>query len=81
MITNAEYLIQKYAEAIEKINNSQGDRDYRTYWSGVKNTYHSILCDSFPEWAKPGTTGYFVFNHELTYDEALHKVSQLITTI
>ena len=74
MITNVDYLIQKYAEAVEKINNAQGDRDYRNYWNGIKDAYHSVLNDGFEGWTEPGKIGYYVFYEQMTYDEALDQV-------
>ena len=78
MITNVDYLIQKYAEAVEKINNAQGDRDYRNYWTGVKDTYYSVLNEAFPGWAEYGTTGFYVFMKQMTYDEALNQVTGIL---
>jgi len=74
MITNVDYLIQKYAEAREKINNAQGDRTYRTYWQGAMDTYHSLLTH-FDGWASEGT-GFYVFYEGMTYDEALAAIQQ-----
>ena len=78
MITNVDYLIQKYAEAVEKINNAQGDRDYRNYWVGVKDAYHNMLNDAFEDWAAPGTTGWYVFQEQMTYDAALNQVTGIL---
>ena len=47
------------------------DNDAVTYWKGVRNTYHSLLVDSFPGWAERGTTGYYVFMEGMTYDAAV----------
>ena len=66
MITNAEYLIQKLAEAQEK-QRSSSDK----YWQGVADAYHSMLVESFSGWAAHGTTGYFVWNEGMTYDAAI----------
>ncbi len=68
MITNVDYLIQKYAEAREKINEAN-DNYGITYWRGVMDTYHNLLCNSFGNWAEYGTAGYYVF-YELMH---LHK--------
>lgn len=73
MISNVDYLIQKYAEAREKVNNDKGDRNYRNYWQGVMDTYHSLLVLAFAYWAEEGTTGYYVFHKGMTYDEALNQ--------
>jgi hypothetical protein len=77
MISNADYLIQKYAEARETRNDANTETA-RYYWNGVMNTYHAILNESFPGWAERGTTGYYVFGEEMTYDEALNAVSKLV---
>ena len=69
MISNVDYLIQKYAEAREKVNNAMGDRDYRNYWQGIMDTYHSLLT-YFDGWADGGT-GFYVFYEGMNYDEAL----------
>ena len=69
MISNVDYLIQKYAEAREKVNNAMGDRDYRNYWQGAMDTYHSLLTH-FGGWADGGT-GFYVFYEGMNYDEAL----------
>jgi len=69
MISNVDYLIQKYAEAREKVNNAMGDRDYRNYWQGIMDTYHSLLTH-FDGWADGGT-GFYVFYEGMNYDEAL----------
>lgn len=74
MITNVDYLIQKYAEAREKINNAQGDKTYRTYWQGAMDTYHSLLTN-FDGWASSGT-GWYVFYEGMTYDAALAACEQ-----
>lgn len=74
MITNVDYLIQKYAEAREKINNAQGDKTYRTYWQGAMDTYHSLLTH-FDGWASSGT-GFKVFYEGMTYDAALAAVQR-----
>jgi hypothetical protein len=78
MITNADYLIQKYAAAIEKINNAQGDRDYRNYWNGIKDAYHNMLNEAFDGWAAPGSVGYYVFYEQMNYDEALDQVTGIL---
>lgn len=75
MITNAEYLIQRYAEAREKMNSSMADNGHQ-YWKGAMNTYHVILNESFPQWAQKGTTGYYVFYEEKSYDAAISLASK-----
>jgi hypothetical protein len=73
MISNAEYLIQKLAEAKEKQSSYRGDISGAKYWAGVADTYHSLL-EFFPGWANDGTTGYYVFYKEMTYDAALAAI-------
>ena len=80
MITNADYLIQRYAEARET-RNDVNTETARYYWKGVMNTYHAILNESFPGWAETGTAGYFVFTIGMTYDEALNAVNQFNSAI
>ena len=75
MISNVDYLIQKFAEAREKMRsaaNEAGDN----YWRGSMDTYHNLLCNSFPGWAETGTTGFFVFTIGMSYDEAINAVNQ-----
>ena len=74
MISNVDYLIQKYAEAREKVNNAMSDRDYRNYWQGAMDTYHSLLT-YFDDWAASGT-GFYVFYEGMSYDEALNQVTK-----
>lgn len=72
MISNVDYLIQKYAEAREKMRtaaNQAGDN----YWRGAMDTYHNLLCSAFPGWADPDSVGYFVFIEGYSYDEALNQ--------
>jgi hypothetical protein len=76
MITNVDFLIQKYAEAREKVNNAQGDRTYKTYWQGVMDTYHGLLT-YFKGWASEGT-GFYVFYEGMTYDEALNQTTGIL---
>lgn len=72
MINNAEYLIQRYAEAREK-QNERGSLDTgRMYWKGVMDTYHSLLILGFDDWALPNSTGYYVFYEGMNYEEALN---------
>ena len=75
MITNADYLIQKFAEAREKMKNAYNEAA-DNYWKGVMDTYHSLLNSSFDDWAANGTTGYFVFYEGMNYDEALNAINQ-----
>lgn len=74
MINNAEYLIQKYAEAREKIDIAQ-DESARQYWRGSMDTYHSLLILGFNDWAEKGSTGYYVFYEGMTYDSALRRAN------
>jgi hypothetical protein len=75
MITNEQYLIQKYAEAREKQNDYPFSDAGRLYWKGAMDTYHSLLTDSFSAWAEYGSAGYFVFYEGMTYDAALTAAS------
>jgi hypothetical protein len=76
MINNADYLIQKYAEAREKSMEYGNHDPGHSYWKGVMDTYHSLLILGFNDWAEHGTTGYFVFTEGMSYDEALNAVNQ-----
>lgn len=71
MITNVDYLIQRYSEAREKASYTDGTK----YWNGVMDTYHALLNEAFPGWAESGTTGYWVFYEGLSYDAALAKTT------
>jgi hypothetical protein len=75
MITNAEYLIQMYAEAREKMNDANTESG-RQYWRGAMDTYHSLLVSSFLGWAEHGTTGYYVFHEGKSYDAAITEASK-----
>ena len=74
MISNAEYLIQKFAEAREKMQDANTE-SARQYWRGSMDTYHNLLVLAFAHWAAEGTTGYYVFYEGMTYDQALNKVA------
>jgi hypothetical protein len=76
MITNVEYLIQKYAEAREKLNTYSSSESGYSYWKGSMDTYHSLLVMGFLGWAEHGTTGYYVLNEGMTYDEALNAANK-----
>ena len=73
MISNAEYLIQKYAEAREKMQDANTE-SARQYWRGSMDTYHNMLSAAFDGWAA-GTTGYFVFYEGMTYDQAINQTT------
>jgi hypothetical protein len=79
MITNEDYLIQKFSEAREKLDNFSTKDHAWNYWRGVMDTYHNLLSTAFPGWAsypneeETGSVGYYVFYCNLTYDEALNK--------
>jgi len=77
MINNAEYLIQKYAEAREKQEEYKQSDAGRLYWKGVMDTFHSLLSESFNGWADHGTTGYYVFYKGKSYDAALTELAQM----
>ena len=68
---NQDYLIQKYAEASEKVNNAGGDRYYKNYWQGIKDAYHSLLSEWFEGWANNGSVGYYVFVEGMDYNKAV----------
>lgn len=74
MISNTEYLIQKFAEAREKMQDANTE-SARQYWRGSMDTYHSLLVLAFDDWAPYGSTGYYVFYEGMTYDQALNQVS------
>ena len=76
MITNAEYLIQRYAEAREKQQEYGSMGTGQMYWKGVMDTYHSLLTLGFNDWALPNSTGYFVFYKGMNYEEALNAHSK-----
>ena len=76
MINNAEYLIQKYAEARENFNEASVTDTSSSYWRGVMDTYHSLLLLGFNDWAESGSTGYLVFHQGKTYEEAIDTVNK-----
>jgi hypothetical protein len=80
MINNADYLIQKFAEAREKLNTYSSSESGYSYWKGSMDTYHSLLVLGFNDWAEPGSTGYYVFMEGMTYDSALAEVSKQFVT-
>lgn len=77
MITNVDYLIQKYAEAREKMAIAR-EESGRNYWRGSMDTYHNLLCTAFEGWADHGSTGYYVFYEQMSYDEALDQVTGIL---
>jgi hypothetical protein len=62
--------IKSYSESIEKYNN-HGDE----YWKGVSDSLQRALNDFFPSWASPNTIGYYIFNEQMTYEEAIKKLA------
>ena len=74
MISNAEYMIQKYAEAREKMQDANTE-SARQYWRGSMDTYHNLLVLGFSYWAEEGTTGYYVFYEGMTYDQAINQTT------
>ena len=76
MITNVQYLIQRYAEAREKMNSATAENG-RFYWKGAMDTYHAMLNESFGGWAVHGTVGYYVFYENMGYDEAHAHIGRL----
>lgn len=75
MINNEQYLIQKYAEARENMNQAK-DESARQYWKGCMDTHHSLLILGFSDWATPGSPGDFVFYKGMSYDAALNAFNQ-----
>ena len=76
MITNVQYLIQRYAEAREKMNSATAENG-RFYWKGSMDTYHAMLNESFDGWAVHGTVGYYVFYENMGYDQAHAHIARL----
>ena len=70
MIANEQFLVQRFAEALQKYN-SNGDNAHRKYWAGVTDTYQNLLNESFDGWCLPGTVGYFILYEGMTYDAAI----------
>ena len=62
-----DYLIQQFAF-------SRGKQATHTntvkYWSGIMDTYHTLLAKFYPGWADQGTIGYYVFYEGMNYDKA-----------
>jgi hypothetical protein len=77
MISNVDYLIQKFAEAREKMLDAANEAG-ANYWRGSMDTYHNLLSTAFPGWAAPNTTGYYVFIEQMSYDEALDQVTGIL---
>ena len=75
MISNVDYLIQKFAEAREKMR-SADDVAGHNYWRGSMDTYHNLLSNAFSNWAAPDTTGWYVFIEQMDYEEALNQVAK-----
>jgi hypothetical protein len=74
MITNEQYLVQKFSEAREKMETYSSNDSGRDYWRGSMDTYHNLLSSAFPGWAEQGTTGYYVFIEQKTYEEAINLI-------
>ena len=75
MISNEQYLIQRYAEAREKRRRFTCNTS-KSYWMGVMDTYHAILNEAFPGWDNPGSPGYYVIRENRSYDEALTNLTK-----
>ena len=74
-----DYLIQKFAFARDK---QARYTDNTKYWSGIMDTYHTLLAKFYPGWADKGTTGYYVFYEGMDYDKAVfYSRTQLPTSI
>ena len=71
MTINAQYLVQRLAVAKEKMKSYATDANAVQYWKGVHHTYHRILNECFTDWCKPGTTAYYVWYEEMTYEDAV----------
>lgn len=69
MINDARHLIQKYAEARERMEAANA-LSGQQYWKGVMDTCHSLLIFGFPDWAFPGSVGYLVFYEGMSWDAA-----------
>ena len=74
-ITNVEYLIQKYSDSRERMEEANTESG-RQYWKGSMDTYHNLLVMGFNDWAEPGSTGYEVFTNGRTYDQAIDLLSK-----
>lgn len=79
MNVNANYLIENYANAVEKLNDPMGDRVFRSYWTGVKDGYLDVLNAGFLGWTdydNINNIGYYVFNEGMTYNAAVAAYKQ-----
>jgi hypothetical protein len=81
MNLSVEYLIQKFADARDKMHvyNGGGQADVigLNYWRGVMDTYHNLLSVHYDEWAAHGTIGWYVFHEQMSFDEALKQVTEI----
>ena len=78
MIINVDYLIQKFSEAREK-SHIHTSRKGKNYWTGVMDTYHSLLNMAFEGWAEHGSVGYYVFMKGMSYDAAIGAYQRNLT--
>ena len=62
-----DYLIEKFAFARDK---QARYTDNTKYWSGIMDTYHTLLARFYPGWANKGTTGDYVFYYGMNYEKA-----------
>jgi hypothetical protein len=62
-----DYLIQQFAFSREK---QATHTNTVKYWSGIMDTYHTLLAKFYPGWADQGTIGYYVFYEGMNYDKA-----------
>ncbi len=76
MISNEQYLVQKFSEAREKMETYPSNDSGFNYWRGVMDTYHNLLSSAFPGWANEGTVGRLVFIYQKTYDEAINIINK-----
>lgn len=77
MISNAQYLIQRYAEAREKMQDANTENG-RFYWKGAMDTYHAMLNEAFDGWATQSTVGYYVFYEGMGYDAAHAHIARKV---
>ena len=62
-----DYLIQQFELSREK---QATYTNTVKYWSGIMDTYHTLLAKFYPGWADKGTIGYYVFYEGMNYDKA-----------
>lgn len=82
MITNVDYLVQQYAVARGKMNNSVNETT-RVYWRGAVDMCHTMLYSAFSvdDFNKPHTLGYYVIEKDMEYDAAVNEWHRYLNTI